>query len=128
MADSAYKPFQPAKRPGGKPDKAPLFRVLVHRQYVDHYKRMAEVVGLQQAQQFWDHIATTPDVWPSVGTSCIMRGKAGYPQGPGWSRTIHFEVSSMARVNYQYHKAFKTSKDGDPHPVVEILTINLSSH
>jgi len=34
----------------------------------------------------------------------------------------------MARVNYQYHKAFKTSKDGDPHPVVEILTINLSSH
>jgi hypothetical protein len=89
---------------------------------------MAEVVGLQQAQQFWDHVATTPDAWPAVGTSCILRGKAGLPKGVGWSRTVHFEVSSMARVDYQYHKAFKTTENGDPHPVVAILVINLTSH
>jgi hypothetical protein len=128
MVDSAYKPFQPARRPGGKPNKAPNYRVLVHRHYVDHYSRMTEAVGLQQAQQFWDHVASTPHVWPAVGTSCILRGKAGLPQDVGWSRTIHFEVSSMARVDYQHHKAFKTTDDGDPHPVVTILAINLTGH
>jgi hypothetical protein len=128
MVDSAYKPLQPARRPGSRPADAPAYRVLVHRHYVDHYARMAEVVGLQQAQQFWDHVATTPDAWPAVGTSCILRGKAGLPKGVGWSRTVHFEVSSMARVDYQYHKAFKTTENGDPHPVVAILVINLTSH
>jgi hypothetical protein len=128
MVESAYKPLQPAKRPGGKPKVAPRFRVLVHRHYVDHYNQMTEAVGLQQAQQFWDHVSATPDVWPAVGTSCILRGKAGDPMGPGWSRTIHYEVSSMARVDYSYHKAYKTTPNGDPHPVVAIWAINLSSH
>ena len=128
MVESASRPLQPAKRPGSKPDDAPRFRVLVHRHYVDHYRRMTEAVGLQQAQQFWDHVATTPDIWPAVGTSCILRGKAGNPKGVGWSRTVHFELSSMARVDYQYNKSYRTSDDGDPHPVVAILAINLSSH
>jgi hypothetical protein len=128
MPDSAYKPLQPAKRPGRRPSAAPAYRVLVHRHYADLYARMAEAIGLKQAQQFWDHIATTPEVWPKVGNSCILRGRPGLPQAPGWSRTIHFELSSMARVDYQYHKAYKTSDGGDPHRVVAILTVSYSSH
>lgn len=98
------------------------------RRYADLYSRMADAVGMQQAQKFWDHIAATPNEWPRPGNSCILRGRAGLPQGPGWSRTIHYELSSMARVDYQYHNEYKTSEDGDPHPVVAILTVSYSSH
>lgn len=128
MATSAYQPLQPAKRPGGRPDEAPNFRVLVHRQYHQKYKRLAEAIGLQQAQELWDHLAMTPDQPPKVGSSCILRGKAGLPQGVGWSRTVHYEASSKARVDYQYNKEYTTPDGGDPHPVVAILTISLTSH
>ncbi len=128
MAGSAYKPLQPGRRPGGKPGRVPRFRVLVHRQYLDHYNRLIEAVGLKQAQEFWDHISTTPDIKPDTAATCFLRGKAGLPKGPGWSRTVHYEISSMARIDYQYHKNFKTSEDADPHGVVAILAINLSSH
>lgn len=128
MASSAYQPLQPAKRPGSRPKDAPNYRVLVHRHYVDHYKRLVDAVGLQQAQQFWDHIAHLPDQPPAIAGSCILRGRAGHPMGAGWSRTVHYELSSMARANYQYHKTFKTSAEGDEHPIVAIMTINLSSH
>jgi hypothetical protein len=128
MAGSAYKPYRPAKRPGGRPGCTPKFRVLVHRSYLDHYNRMPEAVGLQQAKELWDHLAFTPNAHPVTSQSCVLRGKAGRPMGPGWSRTFHYEVSSKARVNYQYHDAYKTDSEGDPHPVVAILTISLSSH
>ena len=128
MAKGAYSPFVPARRPGGKPDQSPIFRVLVHRQFLDHYQRMEEAVGLKQAQEFWDHVAMTPDAWPAAASSCILRGKAGLPRGVGWSRTIHYELSSMARANYQYHREYKTSPDGDPHPVVVVMAIDLTSH
>ena len=76
----------------------------------------------------WDHLAHTPEMAPLIGTSCILRGKAGKPNGPGWSRTIHYEVSSMGRVNYQVNNSYQTADGGDSHAVVAILTINLSSH
>ncbi|HWE88726.1 MAG TPA: hypothetical protein VG317_04605 [Pseudonocardiaceae bacterium] len=127
-ADSAYQPYQPARRPGGRPDAAPTYRVLVHRQYRRHWEQLVTRVGLQQAQELWDHLAQTPGKPPMTANSCILRGRAGRPKGPGWSRTVHFEVSSMARIDYQHHDEYTTNADGDPHPVVAILTINFSSH
>jgi hypothetical protein len=50
------------------------------------------------------------------------------PKGPGWSRTTHYELSSMARVDYQYNNSYCVCDDGDAHAVVAILTINYSSH
>ena len=125
---SAYDPNVPARRPGGKPDKAPRYRVLVHRRYLEHYKELAERVGIKQARQFWDHVAQDPGNPDPIASTCFLRGRAGRPKNPGWSRTIHYEVSSSARIDYQYHDAYTTEPDGDPHPIVAILTINYSSH
>jgi hypothetical protein len=128
MAGSAYEPFTPARRPGGKPEDAPVYRVLVHRRYADMYKRLPEAIGLQQAQQLWDHLATSPYEKCAVASTTILRGRIGKPRGVGWSRTVHYEASSMARVNYQYHNNYVTTDGDDPHHVVAILTINLASH
>jgi hypothetical protein len=125
---SAYDPHMPARRPGGKPDEAPKYRVLVHGRYLGHYEELAERVGIKQAQQFWDHVAQDPGNPDPIASTCFLRGRAGRPKSPGWSRTIHYEVSSSARIDYQYHDSYTTEPDGDPHPVVAILTINYSSH
>jgi len=125
---SAYEPFRPARRPGGRPDEAPLYRVLVHRRFRRHYEDLADRVGLQQARQFWDHVAASPGSPSAVASTCYLRGKAGRPQGPGWSRTIHYELTSSARIDYQFHDAHCTEAGGDPHPVVAILTVSYSSH
>lgn len=34
----------------------------------------------------------------------------------------------MARADYQFNDQYKTVDDGDPHPVVAILTIDYRSH
>lgn len=48
---------------------------------------------------------------------------------PGFSRSIHYyETSGAGRVDYQYHDAYTGGAYGDPHPVVFIRAINLSSH
>jgi hypothetical protein len=125
---SAYQPFRPARRPGGRPDQAPQYRVLVHRRFQRHYEELVDRVGIQQAQQFWDHVATSPGSPSAVASTCYLRGKAGRPQGPGWSRTIHYELTGSARIDYQFHDDFCTEADGDPHPVVAILTVSYSSH
>lgn len=127
-SDSANRPLGPARRPGGRPPEAPAYRVLVHRKFLTKWEQVVTRVGLQQAQELWDHLAQHPARAPSTGRSCFLRGKAGKPQAPGWSRTIHYELSSMARVDYQYNDAYRTSPGGDPHPVVAILTVNCSSH
>jgi hypothetical protein len=125
---SAYEPFEPARRPGGRPDQAPRYRVLVHGRFRRHYEELASRVGLQQARQFWDHVATSPGNPCAIASTCYLRGKAGRPQGPGWSRTIHYELTSSARIDYQFHDAYRTEAGGDPHPVVAILTVSYSSH
>lgn len=125
---SAYQPFQPAARPGRGPDEKPVYRVLVHRKFQQHWDQLATRVGLQQAQELWDHLAHQPGTPPDTARTCFLKGKPGRPRAEGWSRTVHYEVSSMARVNYQYHSDYVTSPDGDPHPVVAILTIDFSSH
>jgi hypothetical protein len=58
----------------------------------------------------------------------VLRGKAGEPMGPGFSHTIHYEISGAGRIDYQYHDAYPGGAKGDPHPVVFIRAINLSSH
>jgi hypothetical protein len=127
-ASSAYQPFRPARRPGGSPRTKPTYRILVHRQYKALWDQLAERVGLENAQQFYDHVANTPEQAPAVGRATILRGKAGRPREEGFSRTIHYEISGAGRIDYQYHPAFTGGARGDPHPVVFILTIGLSSH
>jgi len=124
----AYRPFVAARSPGGHPGSKPVYRILVHRQYLDVWSSLVEVVGLKSARQFWDHVSTTPGQPPSVGTSTVLRGKHHGPKWPGYSRTIHYEVSGAGRINYQYAPATIEGKRGDPHHVVKILTIDLTSH
>jgi hypothetical protein len=124
---SAYDPFEPARRPGGKPDAAPAYRVLAHKRFRAAYDDLITRVGEQQAQQFWDHVASTPGSPCAVGSVTILKGKAGQPQMPGFSRTHHFELTGSARADYQYNDAY-VGHQGDPHPVVVILTISFTSH
>lgn len=124
----AYDPMRPARRPGGRPAESPNYRVLVHKKFLNHWKQLVDRVGEQQARQFWDHVSATPGAMSAVASTCILRGKAGLPQGPGWSRTYHYEVTSSARIDYQFHNAYKTRNGGDPHAVVAILTITYGSH
>lgn len=125
---SAYDPLRPARRPKGKPDQAPVYRVLVHKSFYAHYTELVSRVGEQQAKQFWDHVAYQPGIPDPIAQTTILKGKAGKPRGEGWSRTIHYEVSSSARIDYQYNDAYTTDTGNDPHRVVAILTINYSSH
>lgn len=128
MSTSAYRPHTPARRPGGRPLTAPRYRVLVHRRFLRHYEQLVERVGLQQAQQFWDHVSREPGKPLGIAQTSFLKGKAGKPQGPGWSRTVHYEVTGCARIDYQYRNDYQTGPEGDPHAVVAILTISYSSH
>lgn len=67
----------------------------------------------------------SPHEFASVVSTSISRGKAGEPKGAGWSRTVHYEASSKARVNHQCHNDYTTTDGGDAHRVVAILTIEL---
>jgi hypothetical protein len=127
-APGAYRPHVAARRPGGRPAEKPVFRVLVHRQYLSIWKELPGRVGLANAQQFWDHVAMTPGRPPAVGTSGVMKGKHAAPKWPGYSKTIHYEITGAGRIDYQYNPAGTEGARGDPHPVVKILTIDLGSH
>jgi hypothetical protein len=76
----------------------------------------------------WDHLAAAPGSTTAVASTTILKGRSGQPQGPGWSRTVHYEVSSSARVDFQYHDEYQTHPAGDCHRVVAILTISFGSH
>jgi len=102
--------------------------VLVHRQYLDVWNSLVERVGLDSARQFWDHVAHSPGQPPAVGTSTVLKGKHHGPKWPGYSRTIHFEISGAGRIDYQYATATTEGAAGDVHAVVKIMTIELGSH
>jgi len=123
-----YRPFVAARAPGGRPDSKPVYRVLVHRQYVDVWNSLVDVVGLTSGRQFWDHVSKTPAQPPSVGSSTVLRGKHHGPKWEGYSRTIHYEISGAGRIDYQYCSETTEGVLGDKHAVVKILTIDLTSH
>ncbi|MDH2425395.1 hypothetical protein [Sphaerisporangium sp. TRM90804] len=100
----------------------------MHRRFAQHYEQLVHRVGLQQAEQFWDHVSQEPGKPSALASITILKGSAGKPRGSGWSRTHHYELTSMARVDYQYHDGYRTAPDGDAHPVVAILTISFGSH
>ena len=127
-APGAYRPHVAARRPGGSPAVKPVFRVLVHYQYLELWKQLPARVGLANAQQFWDHVAMTPGQPPRVGTSSIMKGKFAAAKWPGYSKTVHYEITGAGRIDYQFNPAATEGARGDPHGVVRILTIDLGSH
>lgn len=92
------------------------------------WRELVERVGLANAQQFWDHVAHSPGAPPKVGSACVLKGKAGQPRSPGYSRTIHYEITGAGRIDYQYNPQSTEGRRGDAHGVVRILTIDLSSH
>ena len=124
----AYAPHVSARRPGGSPRGAPKYRVLVHRKMLDRWNELVDRVGLESAEQFWDHVANDPGHKAPINGTTVLKGSAGNPKAPGFSRTVHYEVSGAARINFQYHDQFRTRPDGDPHKIVVILTIDYSSH
>lgn len=127
MPPSSYPPYRPARRPGGRPAARPRYRVLVHRQFFEHWQSLPNRVGLESAQQFYDHVATSPGQIPAVGMATILKGALGRPIADGFSRTIHYEISGAGRIDYQFHDAY-VGLQGDPHAVVFILRISLGSH
>lgn len=128
-ASSAYKPYTSTSRPGGKPDYTPAFRVLVHRKHAGRWDELADRIGLEQAQRFYDHVAQTPGVVPEGVRVNILKGRAGKPQEDGFSRTVHWRVpGSAARIDYQYNATYTGGAEGDPHGVVRILAISYTSH
>lgn len=124
----AYRPYVSARSPGRRPDEAPAFRVLVHRQFLDAWNGLADAVGLTAAKQFWNHVSQTPGAPPFVGSSTVLRGKHHRGKWPGYSQTIHYEISGAGRIDYQYASATSEGIEGDTHAVVKILTIDLGSH
>jgi hypothetical protein len=124
----AYRPYVSARRPGAGPATKPTYRVLVHREFLDEWNSLVDRVGLNSAQQFWDHVATTPGQQPSVGRSSMMKGKHHGPKWPGYSPTIHYEISGSGRLNYQFNPTAEDGSKGDRHSVVKILSIDLGSH
>ena len=126
-APGAYRPHVAARRPGSRPPAKPAFRVLVHRQFLGIWNELSARVGLANAQQFWDHVAMTPGQ-PKVGTSSVMKGKHAAPKWPGYSKTIHYEITGAGRIDYQFNPSSTEGPLGDPHGVVKILSIDLGSH
>ena len=124
---SAYAPYAPARRPGGKPDEKPKYRVLVHHKYLTVWDSLADQIGLANAQRAWAHLATQPSQPPPTGQCTKLRGMEKYVKG-GWSPIYHYEASSKARIDYQFHPSFRTTDDNIPSPVVRILRMDLGSH
>jgi len=124
---SNYAPYQPARRPGGKPDRKPVWRVVVHRKDQDKWDALAGRVGLQSAQRVWDHLAAQPDLPPLIGQCQKLRGMEKFVKD-GWSSIYHYEVSSMGRLDFQYNRHHQADPEKEPCPVVRILRIDLSSH
>jgi hypothetical protein len=79
------------------------------------------------AQRFYDHVTESPGAPPDTKTSTVLKGRAGRPLQSGFSRTIHYEVSGAGRIDYQYNDAY-VGQRGDPHPVVFVFAIDVSSH
>ena len=70
----------------------------------------------------------TPGQPPEAGTPSVTKGKHAAPKWPGYSTTIHHEITGAGRIDYQLSPSATEGRRGDPHGVVKILTIDLGSH
>jgi hypothetical protein len=127
-ATGAHHPWMPARRPGGRPPFAPRFRVLIHYQLHDVWERLRDRVGTASAQQFWDHVAVEPGRPPRINSATVLRGARGRPLESGFSRSIHYEVSGAARIDYQFNPRWIGPAGGDEYGIVVIVQITLGSH
>ena len=57
-----------------------------------------------------------------------MKGKHNGPKWPGYSKTIHYEITGAGRIDYQFNPSATEGARGDPHGVVKITSIDLGSH
>ncbi|MBI4728085.1 MAG: hypothetical protein HY775_01070 [Acidobacteria bacterium] len=62
-----------------------------------------------------------------MNRTMVLKGSAGKPKQRGFSRTVHYEISGAGRIDFQYADNYR-GRRGDPHGVVFILAIDLSSH
>ncbi len=105
-APGAYRPHGAAGRPGGRPAVKPVFRVLVHRQFLGLWNELPNRVGLANAQQFWDHVAMTPGQPPKVGT---FDGHSRFGQ---FQENLGISFSLLTpQVAARAFEAFFTTKD-----------------
>jgi hypothetical protein len=47
---------------------------------------------------------------------------------PGYSKTIHYEITGAGRIDYQFNPSASDGARGDPHGVVKIMSIDLGSY
>ena len=102
--------------------------MLVHYQLQPVWDRLCERAGTASAQQFWDHVALDPGRPPRINSATVLRGARGRPLGSGFSRSIHYEVSGAARIDYQFNPRWIGAADGDEYGIVVIVQITLGSH
>lgn len=57
-----------------------------------------------------------------------MRGRRYGPTSDGMSRVYHYEITGGARLDYRHNARYQVGGTGDPHPVVQIVSIDLGSH
>jgi len=50
------------------------------------------------------------------------------PKWPGYSKTIHYEITGAGRIDYQFNPAASDGARGDQHGAVKIMSIDLGSH
>ncbi len=101
--------------------------MLIHHKYLERRNALVDRVGLANAQRAWDHLAMQPGSPPPIGQCTKMRGMAKYAKD-GWSHIYHYEASSMARIDYQFHPGIQVSEGMEPCPVVRVLRLELGSH
>lgn len=123
----AYDPFITIASPGGKPATKPRFRILMSKNLWKAWENAIGQAGPQNVQQLWNHLAYRPDRPPLLGS--VTRLKGGHLKGKhGWSDVHHYEITGAGRIDYQFDPQYTGGTKGDPHGVVKIIRIDMSSH
>ena len=101
--------------------------MLVHRQQVQDWNRIAEMCGESNALEFWTHLTTRPNQKPLLGTVTPMKGRqyGATTTTDGMSRVFHYEITGGGRVDYRYNKEYQVKGSSDAH---QIVLISLGSH
>jgi len=69
----------------------------------------------------------TPGQPPKAGSFSVMKGKCAVPKWPGYSKTIHYEITGAGRIDYQFNPSADDGARGDSHGVVKIMSIDPGS-